>query len=186
MRTRWVPRGGAVGAAVACFAIVVGTSGCHMLFTGMFVWASPPVYSPGTLGAELARATHAERKTGDVDVVVSLLQDGERTVLEWRMGNGSLEPVGTDLSVLVVTARGAEGATTRVALVDPAGEIGPRPLAARRAAFERIAMRVPENADHVCVAWAGAIASGSSASPACFTRTAAVSAGWEVDGAGAT
>jgi hypothetical protein len=187
MLTPWGPRSGAVGAAFACIAIAVGTSGCHMLFAGTFVLIGPSTYTPGTIGAGLSRASHVERTVGDVDVAMRLLQESERTVLEWRMGNGSTQPVGTDLSVLVVTAKDAAGGSTRVPLVDPAGEIGPRPLAARRQALERIALHIPASAERVCVTWKGAIAAPAEPSPACFTRASDSSpTGWLVDAGGAT
>ena len=143
----------------------LGLCGCHMLLIGMF---APSSYSPGTLGTGLARSSHAVTAIGHVDVAVDLVSESGRTVLEWRMGNGGDDAVQTDLSTLRVTARGEDGLRTRVALVDPNKEIGPMPLAARRAALERIALKIPEGAKTVCVSMDGVL-EGAGATPSpCF------------------
>jgi hypothetical protein len=139
--------------------------GCHMVLIGMF---APSTYSPGTVGVGLARSSHAVTTIGRVDVAVALVKEESRTVLEWRMGNGDDSPVQTDLSALRVTARGEDGIEARVPLVDPNKEIGPMPLAARRAALERIALRLPDGTRKVCVSMAGVVAGAGAPSP-CFT-----------------
>jgi hypothetical protein len=184
-----VPRIGAARAGLAIAAIVAASAplcGCHLMAAWMF---SPSTYTPGTLtatsSAGLARSSHALRTVGSVEVAVDLVQESERTVLEWRMGNGGSAPVSTDLSALAVTARDADGSSSRVALVDPAHEIGPRPLAPRRAALERIALHVPPSATRVCVAMTGAVASGMQPpDAACFTREehGGEASTWQVEG----
>lgn len=153
----------------------LGLCGCHVLLIAMF---APPTYSPGTIGAGLSPASHAVATMGHVDVAVDLARDDGRTVLEWRMGNGGDSPVRTDLSALRITARGADGLEARVALVDPNKEIGPKPLAPRRAAYERIALKLPDGASKVCVSMAGVVADVGASPPACFT----LDDGWRVEG----
>jgi hypothetical protein len=148
-------------ASLAC----LGLCGCHMLLIGMF---APSTYSPGTVGAGLAPSSHAVTAIGHVDVAVGLVKEERRTVLEWRMGNGDDSPVQTDLSALRVTARGEDGVEARVPLVDPNKEIGPMPLAPRRAALERIALKLPDGTRKVCVSMAGVVQGAAAPSP-CFT-----------------
>lgn len=160
-------------ASLAC----LGLCGCHMVLVGMF---APSTYSPGTVGAGLARTSHVVTTIGRVDVAVGLVKEEGRTVLEWRMGNGDDSPVQTNLSALRVTARGEDGIEARVTLVDPNKEIGPMPLAARRAALERIALKLPDGTRKVCVSMAGVVAGAGAPSP-CFT----LDGEWQVEG-GAT
>ncbi|HEY8091130.1 MAG TPA: hypothetical protein VIF09_24875 [Polyangiaceae bacterium] len=155
--------------ACPLLALLVGPCGCN-LFLGVGA-ALQPYYSEGGLAHDYADRAHATETVGCLDVAVDLAAEaGGRTVLEWRMGNRCNAPVTTDLSRVVVVARRADGSTTTLPFDDPSGEIGPRDLAPRRAALERIALKgASQEVASICVdASRVADHEGGAARPLCF------------------
>ena len=127
---------------IATGALLVTPSACNVV-VGIGA-ALQPYYSSGALGREYATPTHAIETVGCVDLALDVVA-GEPMVLEWRMGNRCNSSVRTDLSRAVVSAHHRDGGQTPAAFIDPNGEIGPHDLAPRRAAFERIALRVGDS-----------------------------------------
>jgi hypothetical protein len=152
---------------VAAPALVL--AGCNVLFGAEA--ALQPYYSPGSLAHDHGDARSATETIGCLDLAFRLADVDSRTVLEWRMGNRCNDGVATDLSrVAVVTRREQERKQAR--FVDPNGEIGPRDLAPRREAFERIAIRLDDERgkpDAICVDPSAVVAhSGDAPPPTCF------------------
>jgi hypothetical protein len=154
-------------AAILCLA---GASGCNVV--GGALAAAQPYYSAGDLERDQRGARQATASVGCVDVALDLESDGDRTVLDWRMGNRCNAPVMTDLSRIAIVESHADGSSADLALDDPNGEIGPRDLAPRREALERIAIRgAARESKGVCVDVSRVADSGGARapSPMCFT-----------------
>jgi hypothetical protein len=159
-------------AAALLLTPVFGLCGCNLVL-GVAA-AFQPYYSGGGFEHEYGDRAHATQTIDCLDVAIDLTSEQGETVMEWRMGNRCNAPVRTDLSRLVLTERHHDSSTTPLDLKDPNGEMGPRDLAPRRAATERIALHGDPDHDaaSVCIDASGVVDRGTAppSPPLCFIR----------------
>jgi hypothetical protein len=156
-------------ATLLLLAPVLGLCGCNLAL-GVAA-ALQPYYSAGGMEHDYADRAHATQTIDCLDMAVDLASERGLTVMEWRMGNRCNAPVRTDLSRLSVIERHRDSTTTPLDLSDPNGEMGPRDLAPRRAAIERIAIRDPaHDAASVCIDVSRVVdcAQAAASPPLCF------------------